>query len=1633
MDNKINKKQVFKIVSKINKKITFSKFIKEYDIRALTITDFIHDDIFIDKFTEFLEKKDFHSSKIFDLFYDLFVTLGYEDSFDILESTYKFAVNLSFPGTIEINFSSSELSYINLLLKILKSFSELEKIYGEENWSTKFSIKFLSIEEEEQLESSLEYVRFKKYYCSDYVNEMMKLSQDLHGRTTLDHVSGVHYLSMKVARQLKTLKFPIDLGKVSGAAAGHDIGKYGCKKDELSRVAYYHYYYTGEWFKRHNITYIRNIAINHSTWDLELDNLQIEALLLIYADFRVKADSDRKMKFYTLDEAFDVILTKLDNVDEAKELRYRKVYNRLKDFEEFLLFFDVNIDVFNDNDVKEDTKKRRKYYSLIESEDIPIQTKFASIEHNIKVMFRLRDEESLNKLLEKARDVKNLIAQRGYIKILREYSTYLTHKQKLIAINYLYDIIVTVEEDIRESASNLIGKLIANFDEELRKEVPKGAIPELLEMTSLGLFEIYISKFLFPDHKIVDKHRVRIMSSAKRMLKSYFVELTDESKINTSLELLSNIYDVEMDNKKLGRHLLNSVSYFPIKNLDKDQRKIILDFIVQKVIGGNYEIRLLALEKLYIYANTFGKDIFDYVYLDIVFDKNRLKKKSSVELYSIFKSYRCLYDDYKDFENEIYSNIKSFSELYLSNLKTVTLEIVKKIQVEILLKTTIKYKTRDAFYTALHFCNLLKVSSKESVRNLAGRGLIELLPILSVEQKNDIVVELLRAIEMESYQVSRYIPDYLGKLMLFTKPKELNEIIDDFSIKIKKSNAQTGMLVLKTIGVAVQNYNGYSAEFNESNEKNELRLKKMLGILLNGFVSFLPSVTQTAFDVIGSDIFANANIDIEFKRKIFDLIEKKLLSLIITTNEKIDLVFFNNSAGLKHIYSFISEYNIKSGKLKLTKHDKIAFFPGAFDPFSLSHKQIATEIRDLGYVVYLAVDEFSWSKRTHPNLRRRDIIKMSVADELNIYTYPRDLIVNISNKTDLDNLRNTFKNDEVYIVVGSDVIVNASAYKNDEEKAIKSFAHIVFDRNNFEKSKEEIENYQSIFSKLPKNSIKLKLSSKYENISSTQIRNYIDENRDISELVDPLAQRYIYERGLYQREPLFKQVMTIKSVTIEIVKRPSLSLLEELATLLGNDFSKDFSKLKELTEFSDYRMIVIRSILNNRKVIGFSGFHWLRSSEIYSEFEDEYIENYIRDNSVGRILVIDGIYSSESSDDYSSEQIVLTETLAYALAKDYTYAVFKNKFSYKTKRSLINIMKNQGFIEKKGVKTKEDIFVVDMSAPCTLNLDLKSAIKEPYRNSSRMLKVVTKTRNRLQEALTNLYAGNLVISFERTMLYENLIKKICDENKMPTTPLKPKIVGEAMCVPFGAIFKRWILPNTATKAFHAEKYFKPDLTKYKIDSYPYYLDIENQVKTLKSFNKPIMLVDDILNKGYRIKALNPLFKKYDVDFKKFFVGIMSGRGKALMEKENIEVDSAYYIPRLKVWFNEAKVYPFIGGDGVMKKVLPNRNIIPSINLLLPYSFPAYIKGASKESIFKLSEVALENAIDILNALEEEYQDINNKMLTLGQLGEVVITPRFPDKGENISLDFDVKASEYLKTDLEHLRRLKSMFLMGEYK
>ncbi|MBB6218899.1 nicotinic acid mononucleotide adenylyltransferase [Anaerosolibacter carboniphilus] len=1625
-----------KLYDQIVNVLLHPNFLQEFSLQHKQVRKYIKDSSFIEQIQRMVAMEIYTCQMVLKLCEDMMLEVTEGDApEDWLEYIFQYTLSKCFPGAVEIELKEHLEKASTLYLQVLRVVSNFQKTSRDGTWQSLYPLELLTEEEEEALENPEEYRAFKKAFDHDYIYEMMKLNYEVKGFSTLDHICGVHYLALHVGRQLKAAGVPIDLGRVSGAAAGHDIGKYGCRGVEVKRVPYLHYYYTGEWFKGHDIVYIRNVAINHSTWDLELENLSLESLILIYCDFRVKKKDGKTegtgMHIFSLKDSFEVVLEKLDNVDAAKEQRYRRVYAKLEDFEKYMLQLGVNIEVGEVHQEPENRKKLQKNYALMEGEEVVEHLKHLAIHHNIRLMYMLRDESSLNSILEIARSEVELNRLRGYLNVIEEYSTYLTQKQKLITIQFLYELLTHPEDDIRKQCGELIGVLIALFDEEYRKEVPKDVQLKPAEMPGYGIFDKYLQLILYPDRKMTSIHRKWIGYNLSNVVTSIFSQCR-KGQIREYIKTLLNYYrDEQPGDENTKIYQLEAIKHIPIYYCENEDIEILLDFIELGLQREEDTLRISALEAMGYLFSRLHQDgtcverlkamLVGVIHDSALIVENYMKLKLA-RMFKLGEFY------IEKLEKRYKEDLGRTSDLFLSNLKTATHWTIKKAQVEFILDYTLDYQRNTGLHTAMHYCNLIKVSASQSVRKRAGEALIGIAPYLSLEQKNDIAIEMLRALEIEGYQFTKHIPDYLGRLILYLQPVELDEIIDDLMDKVKISNTQINSLLLQTIGIAIEHYPKYREFFQEEDGAYTNRLIRMLGILLNGMANYKEQTKQVAFRVIGKGIFGSAQLELEEKYHIFQLMAKKILTLLSDNMEDKELAFLNNSAGLNHIYRFISDCKFYRGEVQVQAQGRVAFFPGTFDPFTLSHKEIAKAIRDLGYEVYLAVDEFSWSKRTQANLIRRNIIKMSVANELGIYLYPEDLPTNIANPKDLEGLRANFPDADVHVVVGSDVVLNASAYREVQRNhSIHTFPHILFERVTgigLERGQEMVEALNRISAGV----IRLSLPQQYEDISSTQIRNYIDENRDTSNLMDPLVQKYIYAKGLYRREPQYKTLMEIKSVSVEIVEVEDFTpeLFKDLSEQFCQNPRESLEQFHELSEKLSPKILLLRSTDRHGKILGFSAFHWVRSSMLYKEFKNEEISRYIRRNAIGRILVIDGIFAGDQEKFDNLDQVLLTETLAYNLAKDYTYAVFKNTVDKYVSPNLYDTLVLQGFISLEDENHK--ILAVDMTTPCTLGLEMESVIKEPFRSSEEVKKAMGRSRKRLQEAIVKLYPGNLVLAFDRAMMNENLIKKVCEINGVPTTPLVPRTLGPMMCVAFGMMLHGSIIPNTVTKSLHTDRQFGTDMKDYRTGAYPYYLNLENQVRMLRSFDRPVIIVDDILVQGHRLKALDPLLKNENVQVEKVLVGVLSDRGKELMDMQNREVDYAYYIPKLRVWFNESLLYPFISGDTLWRGYYPERNLIPSVNFILPYTYPGFIKGTSKEAIYHLSEVCLENAMDIMATVEAEYQRVHERKFTLAHLGEVFVSPRYPDHGKDVYYDINLNPSHYLKNDIEHLQRLKRMCL-----
>ncbi|MDF2949096.1 MAG: cytidyltransferase, partial [Sedimentibacter sp.] len=874
--------------------LTKKEFLKKINITEEKVQSYIINKKFVNSLLILINKKHLLCRDVLDLSIDIISNVCTEMPKEWLPYIFQYTLHKSFPDATTIKLIPKYEAGALIYLEILKTILHHGKNSGVFDKFTDFD--FLTNLEISELPNPDEYINFIDKFEKNYIYELMMLDQEVNGFNTLNHVAAVHYVAMHVARQLKKVGSHVNLGLVSGAAAGHDIGKYGCKGLEKRRVPYLHYYYTEQWFSKYNMPNIGLIATNHSTWDLELENLPLESLILIYADFRVKNKTTKngyEMHIYELSESFQIILDKLDNVDEKKEKRYQRVYSKLKDFENYIVYEGINTDFKS----KEPEPAKYVDYALLNGYEVVENFKYMAIEHNTSLMSKLNNEVVFSSMIESARSEQNWQNLRAYLNILDEYSIYLSQKEKLFTLSFLYELLVYREGDIRRQAAKLMGSIIVTYELEYSKELPEDVKIEITEeMTGLSLWDKYIGLFLDPGHKVTDSHKEWIGYSLRIFVDSVINSNRNKDKKNYIGLLINNLEKSHLEG--VARFsTLNSLLSIPVDFYEPEQLNFVIEFALNSINDPGQNIRLMAVQFFNMVVSNENIDmtsldkIFNYASVALENDGlciNYLKSK-------IAKKLNMSSDVINKYNVIMNSNRYKTSDIFLNNLKTATPWNVKTISIDYIMENIKSKNEVILLQTATHLANIVKVSAKESVRNKAGNSLVDIGSLLSIDQRNEIAVELFKGLEIDELQFAKYIPEYLGRFVILLPPKELDELVEELNIIYKGTNPRVSTLVVNTLGIIIQYYPEYKERFNEDDEIYNDRLKKMLGIILSGLANYNTQVKQESFLVLGQNIFGSKILDLREKHKIFLLIYKKLLNLI---NEKElgDLFFFNNSS-----------------------------------------------------------------------------------------------------------------------------------------------------------------------------------------------------------------------------------------------------------------------------------------------------------------------------------------------------------------------------------------------------------------------------------------------------------------------------------------------------------------------------------------------------------------------------------------------------------------------------------------------------------------------------------------------------------------------------------------------------------------
>ncbi|PID79988.1 MAG: hypothetical protein CSB19_01310 [Clostridiales bacterium] len=631
---------------------------------------------------------------------------------------------------------------------------------------------------------------------------------------------------------------------------------------------------------------------------------------------------------------------------------------------------------------------------------------------------------------------------------------------------------------------------------------------------------------------------------------------------------------------------------------------------------------------------------------------------------------------------------------------------------------------------------------------------------------------------------------------------------------------------------------------------------------------------------------------------------------------------------------------------------------------------------------------------------------MTIADQPDIYTMPQLPVVNLKHKDDYMQLKQLFGNREVYIVSSADRLAEKSRFAKSFNGA-SEVAHLVINRKNIDQ--ELLAEGQRVLRQF-KNVDYITIDDELSAITSQQIRSAVDKRWDISDMVDALAAEQIVKHRMYRNAPVYKtNIDTVSSSTISGDQVDS-ALIDEVKRALEVDL---ITYLKRVD--CAPKVIVMRDS-NSRAVNAVAVYRELTEAEYdamrdHPEIKTDYVEIY-KENTI----VIDLLAARQPTPLHNHLLMIHSEVIVDAINRGYDYSVYRLSAA-KLSRVVKAGLSLSGYREIDSLA----IMLTSIKAPVAIMLDAQSMLKRAYRQDRDIRSVLTNSRMALLKALVERYHDTVILTFDRAMLYDKINDIVLREN----APDRQSAYGPNLCVPYGDIYNRWLLPRAVTKALHTERVYDIGLNFFNVKASPNYPPVEAQVEVIKAFNMPLLLVDDLVDKGLRLQALERHFKAMQVPVAGLVVGIMSGLGKVRAEKKGYRILAGYYLPNMTAWYSESHLYPFIGGDAYYSGDDLASNILPSVNKIMPYMCSRNGATSGKGAIdFSMS--CLHQGLSIIEKIEQKYHDAYRRPLTINRLNEVFVTPRVPYYGKKMQINHSSLPSDIIKNDVIRLEQIMTL-------
>lgn len=594
---------------------------------------------------------------------------------------------------------------------------------------------------------------------------------------------------------------------------------------------------------------------------------------------------------------------------------------------------------------------------------------------------------------------------RIWLALLDNYANVISLPHKKMLLEEMFPMLVHPKGTVRRLSADSMGRLLGECD-----------------LLHSNLWDWFLRKLLFSDSVREGGEEESIGFAVKKILER-LLNCLEERERKAVLSVYVSYFKSARWDDLTCFCLIAGIEEFSYEIWNNVQLHYIFGFLRHHLAGEQKELRLISLRLIKNWLEQgilLSDDMRDFL------EGLELQKDSSGENYLLVKIWDQI--DAKTEEKEKYISPTS-SELIWKNLRFLHSGISKVINLSIL-KERAQHKDSadrviDLSKYATHLLNLLRLSTEETIFLQAGEDLVEIMPCLEENQKNEIIQEVLKDYELGG-DSTNYVPFFMERAFFHLTVEEQMEFFPRFQELFHNKDSNVVKTTLEISARILKKLADYCKEHSEEKKETREIFRFFGGLLCCGMFHHQKDISTETLFLMKNVSDACKNFEEEYyKEDLFCLLKKTLISLM---RENAVLLGRSMVLTLKSVADCL-ESLAKKGWLTDQKDKKIAYFPGTFSSFSYHHKAMIKEIMDMGFEVYI----------------RRRILYEFVADLKDVWMFPENVFIDLASAEDLNRLKNLFADREVYIVMGTEEIENNEAYWEETgEEMIYQFPHIFY-------------------------------------------------------------------------------------------------------------------------------------------------------------------------------------------------------------------------------------------------------------------------------------------------------------------------------------------------------------------------------------------------------------------------------------------------------------------------------------------------------------------------------------------------------------------------------------------------------------